>query len=1059
MLSRRDLVRLVSSCFPKLVFSPTLQGVYRLGFNRSCHLSGALIVICSLLTLMAAAPGLQGQVGDSGTIEGTVINSQTGAGLENVRVRVEGNSLETLTDRNGAFRLSKVSAGDVRLRFSYLGFEDRTETILLESGATLRRDFELSRGASRSSVPVDDVVELGKITIVADREMNAQELALNEQRNAPNLKNVVAFDEYPTARDGNVGEFLKFIPGVALTYSGIHGDQLSLRGFPSANTGISIDGNSIASGDLGGTRSINLLSVPTNNISRVEVTKVPTPDMPANSLGGSVNLITSSALGRRRPLFTYDLYSAFKASYGLTLEKRAGTIPALNKGHIQPSLDLTYLFPVNDRVALTFAASKKINYFQSDEANPTWDLVNNIQRIAVARSTPHLVTLESARVGADFKLSSQDVLSANISTRTRSTYQTPTALSVNYGVNSTGDRYYTQGSTAGVGSLATAFNWVLSKYVTTQTGLKYVHTGDAWKFEVNGSLSRAFNSSNSDKQGFFSNVTSGRNDLIIRGEGINGSGENIASLLPANFIVTDRNRNSFNLYDQNAYPISSAISTDNQGLGRKNEARADLTKEFFTTLRFTLKTGVAIGTNDWTGRSYSRTYSFRPDQAANVRVAGNYGVVDPGFSNHLIPSFAGEKVQWISPRLVYGLYTQHPEYFILDAPLAYRTTTLASKDLRETVSAGYVLGDFKLIDNRLRVVTGVRYERTSDKGAGPLNDPTAPYRKDSKGVLIRDAAGLPILITTDQLQRDQLQYKERGVYKEHVYSSYYPSMNASFQITEALMLRAGYARTLGRPDLSSIIPGITYSSATTVDRTITVVNTGLRPWTANNYDVALETYYIKDGFGSIGVFQKDIKDFFATSVTPASVALLESYGLPTDDLDYNIVTKMNGGNATIRGLELGYRQSLTFLPDWARGLQVFVNLTSMKLGGSQSADFTGFNPETLSWGVNLTRARYAVKFNVQQQGETRRNPVSVDTTNGIPANTFSWQGAKKRYTISGEYRLTRNLAVYGSLTDFDKGGYHDVLKRYSAKTTPDYARYQRIQEWGINAVLGLKGEF
>ena len=48
--------------------------------------------------------------------------------------------------------------------------------------------------------------------------MNAQTLALNEQRNASNIKNVVAFDEYNYQGQGNVGDTIKFVPGMTVVY-------------------------------------------------------------------------------------------------------------------------------------------------------------------------------------------------------------------------------------------------------------------------------------------------------------------------------------------------------------------------------------------------------------------------------------------------------------------------------------------------------------------------------------------------------------------------------------------------------------------------------------------------------------------------------------------------------------------------------------------------------------------------------------------------------------------------------------------------------------------------
>jgi hypothetical protein len=44
------------------------------------------------------------------------------------------------------------------------------------------------------------------------------------------------------------------------------------------------------------------------------------------------------------------------------------------------------------------------------------------------------------------------------------------------------------------------------------------------------------------------------------------------------------------------------------------------------------------------------------------------------------------------------------------------------------------------------------------------------------------------------------------------------------------------------------------------------------------------------------------------------------------------------------------------------------------------------------------------------------------------------------------------------LNSFNGLGVTDVQRRY-APDTPEYARYQRFQEWGKNAVVGIKGEF
>ena len=89
-------------------------------------------------------------------------------------------------------------------------------------------------------------------------------------------------------------------------------------------------------------------------------------------------------------------------------------------------------------------------------------------------------------------------------------------------------------------------------------------------------------------------------------------------------------------------------------------------------------------------------------------------------------------------------------------------------------------------------------------------------------------------------------------------------------------MRAAYAKTIGRPTLAEIIPGITItdpdSPATT--RTITAINAGLNPWTANSYDLTFELYELKGATASVSLFRKDISNFFGSVRTPATPALL-----------------------------------------------------------------------------------------------------------------------------------------------------------------------------------------
>lgn len=998
----------------------------------------------------------------AGIVTGRVLNASTGFYLENVRIRISGTNLEAITDQEGTYRLTGVPAGEARVTASYIGLTEATRPVSVAPGQPGRCDFELALPASGKPAQPGAVVTLDKVTVVEAREFSAQALALNEQRQAANIKNVVAADEYNGAAAGQLGDFLKFIPGVSAIYSGNLATDISVRGMPGFATGVSIDGGEVASASVGESRNVQIYAVPLNNVSRIEVAKVPTPDMSAAGLGGAVNIINRDGFQHKAPRFNYSLSSSFNGSRAFNLKELPGPTERIRARNINPDLDLSYLRPINESLAVTMAFSRIYPRTRSDSTNATYDLFSNIMTANGWVADSQFMLQTSGQLGLDWKLGPRDTLNTSVQMTRRDGYWATSTFNTGFGAGASGGRSFTQGASTGVGSVTQTFDY---RYRIQNSGnalVRYSHRGDVWRIDASAGLSSGRTHEGSADKGFFQNSSATISNLIIRGEGI-GSSSGKERLMPTKYTVTDRTGTAVEVLDGNAYSLSSTSVFDRNWNDKRMTGKADLSRAFATSLPLAVKTGVAINRRDWSRNQLDQTYSFLSGTTVAERAAGRWGLVDEDFSAALKPYPGNRVVHWISPKKTYDLYRQRPELFVLDRAAEYTTQANNDKQIIETITAGYVRGDLRAFNNRLLVVAGVRFEETTDEGWGPLQDPTAQYQKDAKGNLVRNAAGSPILVTTDALERAKLRYKRRGTHVDKDYHDFYPSVNASFSLRQDLVLRAAYAQTIGRPDLNFILPGITITdvTATPGNKLITVVNTGLTPWTSDNYDVSLESYAIKGAIASVGVFQKNIKNFFGATRYRATPEILASLDLPVEQefLDYDVSTTTNVGEAKVTGVEFGYKQALTFLPHWARGIQVFVNHTKMTLGGENASDFSGFNPKNTSWGVQLTRPRYLVKLNCSMMGETRRTPVAANAASGIPVGTYLWQGDYRRYTLSGEYRFTRTFGVYGSFGDFDTKGFNPVQRRYATTATPDYARYQRIQEWGMTVTLGIKGEF
>jgi TonB-dependent receptor len=1008
-----------------------------------------------------AAVSLNAQPADSGIIEGRVMSGVSGAYLGNVRIMIEGTSRATVTDANGYFRLTGVAPGTARVGASYVGLESKSQTVTVAAGRAVEQNFELGRSGAPEA---GDVVKMSKFTVIEERERSAQVLALNQQRQAPNIKNVVASDEYPTGSDDNIADFVRFIPGVSVVYSGRAGIDASVRGMPSDTSGITMDGVELSGAFTGNTRTVSLLAVPTTNIATIEITKVPTSDMPAHGLGGSMNITTKSGFERAKPLFRYNVFSAFDPQYGLSLKDRMGPHTSMDSPSIRPSFELSYLLPVNKSLSLSLSAGNKLNYNTNPaDANATWDLVQGLPTSTTPRNTQvQLVTVRSGQAGVDWKLGDKNIFKASVSYRMRDADQGNNGLALTYGAGATGNANLVQGAATGVGTLGQTFSWQNLISHTTHALLKYTHLGDTWKIDASGSYSySSFYFMPDYNIGYFGGASVTIPNVIIRAEGMDGAATRALGLQPVNVTVRDRTGNTVSPHDGRLYTVNSVTSSETANQVDKTQFKLDLKRELRLAVPVTIQTGGTVVKENQKLWNYGKTYNFRPTATVAERMAGNYDLIDTAYSQSLEP-LLGSKVQWVSPTKLFQLSKARPDYFVLNDAAAHQTRVNASKKLEETISAAYFRADTRLLQGRLWMVAGVRYERTDDDGKGPSVNPAAQFVKLPNGTLAKDANGRFIPLTTNAFEIAKLVYTERGLRGKSTYDDFFPSFNSSFNLKDDLVLRFGYAKTIGRPNLPFIIPGATYSSITetTTKQTITVVNSRLKPWKANNYDLSLESYMIKDGFGSVGVFQKDISNFFAVRTFPGTPEILDQYGVIAsagDAIEYDIVSRFNGGDARVRGMEFTYRQGLTFLPHWARGLQVFGNFTRSTLGGSTTADFTGFNPQTLSWGVNFTRPRYAVKFSSTEGKETKRASVAANAA--TPAGSYQWQGAITRYTVSFEYSFSRSLSFYASLADFNTPGGYVIIQKVYAPGTANNLRTIRVTEWGQSAIFGIKGEF
>lgn len=332
--------------------------------NSRQILSAAAAIVFALTASISRAQSASAH----GSIEGTVYNYTNDLPVSMARVAIRGTPRERLTTEDGRFFFDGVPVGEVTLDVSYLGFQSQTITITVSAGQIATHDFQIRREGPTPRAPSatdDDVVLLSKFSVVADREMTAQAIAMNQQRYAASISHILALDELPGQGFENIGDYVRFLPGVSIVEDGESASQLSLGGFPAGMSNISIDGGGVASTGIddvarAGGRELSLQDVPMMNIERVEVTKVPTPDRPASGLGGSMNLVSKTLLGTRTPRLNYTLTMnlATDDNFSLSGESPQAALPQLRVARKQPSFSINAVVPASKDLVFSVGFSK-----------------------------------------------------------------------------------------------------------------------------------------------------------------------------------------------------------------------------------------------------------------------------------------------------------------------------------------------------------------------------------------------------------------------------------------------------------------------------------------------------------------------------------------------------------------------------------------------------------------------------------------------------------------------------------------------------------------------------
>ena len=147
-----------------------------------------------------------------------------------------------------------------------MGYNDTTLNVTVSAGLTERLNIALP----------SQTTELSGVTVTGYLQGQAQ--ALNQQKSADNIKNIIAADQIGRFPDPNAAEALQRIPGVNIERDQGEGRYVLVRGLAPQFTNISVNGEQIPSPEAD-VRFVALDAIPADQLASMEVTKALTPDM------------------------------------------------------------------------------------------------------------------------------------------------------------------------------------------------------------------------------------------------------------------------------------------------------------------------------------------------------------------------------------------------------------------------------------------------------------------------------------------------------------------------------------------------------------------------------------------------------------------------------------------------------------------------------------------------------------------------------------------------------------------------------------------------------------
>jgi TonB-dependent receptor len=937
-------------------------------------------MLCFAFALTARAQN------QAGSISGTLMDS-AGAALRGAQVSIPAKGIIVSTDQEGRFFFNGLQPGEYTISVSYIGFQNLTKTVTVNPGTSTSVSLELQVQSEKQSV------------LVTAGSASAEVEAVNEERAADNLIQVMPTQTIMNLPDRNLGDAISRMASVALTRNEGQDNFVGVRGGEPRLTNTTVDGFNMPSQDPG-IREFDFFSVPPGIVASVKLSKTLSANMEGDGIGGSIDLVTKTA--------------SDTPTYQITALGGIGAMGGWTPGPNNPRPNAQVYGTWGRR----FGAGKKLGFivgaeydfdgsgyndveptpdeaFLSNGQNAVWDDAQDLRTYAFHRPRWGLGGSFDYRVKPGSTIFLRYLYSYTRDSGDKSVYSlfdntpgviTATTTNGNYSggcsVDSTNTtttpcgtppRYYNQAEDARIysGSIILSGTHVLT------------NTWYSWSAAVGD----GYFGDNPFESGNFTNTAttsacqfnqSATKDYYVP-QWTPACFAEINS--PQNYAFTGTER-------EPGHEEQINIGLEGSGAFRWRAGGHLSTFEYGAEFRSMHKYNNSYRVDSsWAGAGAGVPMSDFPNQLTQ--------------SNYYNGAYKDGYNVWFGP--VQKYVDQHPSEFTFSNDKGVDSSNYG---LVEHIPAFYVMNttDFA---RGVRLVLGLRAEITTENVHNLAFDP--------------DGNATP--------------NKFSGSYYDLL-----PSASLRFDAGPNSYLRAIYARGVSRPEEQWLAEDVNWGTGGNgaYKFTVSFGNPNLKAETGDDIDILYDHYFKTFGVLSGGYFFKHL-----ASPPVSTQTVLNNYlppgAPPSDQGTYLATYYINAGSAWISGIELQYLQHWSNLPGFLGGLGMNANYSYI---GSQTSGIAGRSdkprllenaPNLFNIGPTFNRGPLAMQMNINYNGSSIYYYQYTDGAPGGPQGPLgdNYNYPHTQVDAQGSYALSHGLKLLVSglnLTNEEFGFYYGSPK-------------------------------